>query len=383
MSASISILILLMAFTTSTYAWFASSNTVEVGIVFSSSQNDNYWFSLDGETWTKSFTGPEVYKQLENLYPEQAHMFYEEINVGSVANPVYKKDYKYTYKLLTPLATETGFASTFYRMEHTVVDSKVAFIFHNETNIYENNYSPISGYVKFNIKIKSDIDSFLYLYNSSVLLNGVSTYNDYTSTSLLRIGFETDLYNSSKYSDGTDNPYYVNNQYVEEGGVKKNVLKHIKIHEPVKQLPDSLSSYVGGSEFLYNSTGVGRYFSSGYLDDFVTDMRKENSLLVFDESKGVFTFNKFYENIYGEDIDKMYDFKYINDVIENKLSECSRCEFDSNGNVSSGTPLLRLTKDEEQELTIYIWLEGWDGAACDFSQLGNYAMSLSFVEVER
>lgn len=383
MSASISILILLMAFTTSTYAWFASSNTVEVGIVFSSSQNDNYWFSLDGETWTKSFTGPEVYKRLENLYPEQAHMFYEEINVGSVANPVYKKDYKYTYKLLTPLATETGFASTFYRMEHTVVDSKVAFIFHNETNIYENNYSPIAGYVKFNIKIKSDIDSFLYLYNSSVLLNGVSTYNDYTSTSLLRIGFETDLYNSSKYSDGTDNPYYVNNQYVEEDGVKKNVLKHIKIHEPVKQLPDSLSSYVGGSEFLYNSTGVGRYFSSGYLDDFVTDMRKENGLLVFDESKGVFTFNKFYENIYGEDIDKMYDFTYINDVIENKLSECSRCEFDSNGNVSSGTPLLRLTKDEVQELTIYIWLEGWDGAACDFSQLGNYAMSLSFIEVER
>ena len=79
----------------------------------------------------------------------------------------------------------------------------------------------------------------------------------------------------------------------------------------------------------------------------------------------------------------MYDLTYINDVIENKLSECSRCELDSNGNVSSGTPLLRLTKDEEQELTIYIWLEGWDGAACDFSQLGNYAMSLSFVEVER
>lgn len=383
MSASISILILLMAFTTSTYAWFASSNTVEVGVVFSSSETDNYWFSLDGEKWTKSFTGVEVYKQLENLYPEQSHMFYEEINVGSVANPVYKKDYKYTYKLLTPLATETGFVSTLYRMEHTVVDSKVAFIFHNETNIYDNNYSPNSGYVKFNLKIKSDIDSFLYLYQSAVLLNGVATYNDYTSTSLLRIGFETDLYNSSKYSDGTDNPYYVNNQYVEEGGVKKNVLKHIKIHEPVKQLPDSLSSYVGGSEFLYNSTGVGRYFSSGYLDDFVTDMRKENSLLVYDESKGVFTFNKFYENIYGEDIDKMYDFTYINDVIENKLSECSRCEFDSNGNVSSGTPLLRLTKDEVQELTIYIWLEGWDGAACDFSQLGNYAMSLSFIEVER
>lgn len=387
--ASITVLIVFLSFVTATYAWMVSSNTVDVGISFSSSKTDNYWFSLDGTSWVKTFTGEDVYKQLEKTYPENKSLFYETINTGSVANPVYVKDYKYTYRLLTPLATETGFVSRFYSMEHTVIEDKVAFVFHNKTDDYaddgsvvRNSYDPNNGFIKFNLKVKSDIDSYIYLNDYNVMVNGVASPNDYSSTSLLRIGFESDLYNVSKHDDGTSNDFYIQNEYVEEDGVKTNLSKHIKILEPVKKLADSLAQYMGGKKYLTNSFGVGKYFSTDYIDDFAYDMRKPHSLLIRNKGNNAFIFNKDYVNVYGTDIDKIYDFKYINDVIKNKLNDNELYSVDSENNVS-GTPILRLSKGKVEELTVYIWLEGWDGAACDFSQLGSFSLSLSFIENKR
>lgn len=366
-TASIMLLVAFFAVVTATYAWFTVQTTPEIGnINFGVTEGEGVYFSLDPDElgWSNNLTGDEIYDYLG---------LYSEVNS--------KRTYKYTFKPVSPSATENGFIATFHKLQLELkpefgqnqyqladVTSEIPSSAATKSQYLENTTTTAAGYLAFNLYFKSVKPVDLYLYGAKVYTDlsvedeTVRSINA-AAAKMARIGFVPEV--------------------DDETTAKQRVLR---IFNP--------STYSISSDASSRSAiGGGAFYAKANVEKLFRDMinKKENNFLKLNnpEQDEYYTFGDHPSVV---NMSSAIQNSYNMNLLRGTFTVDGDSHVDSQTN-EHGQPIISIPAWNGENIdangtnyvyvTIYLWLEGWDNNSVDAAQNGEFQLDFKFIGIKQ